>query len=79
MITAMVMSGYRGFYDLGTGVNAEGPGPDIRCFDENNCILKVGDKWYVVTDVLDAKDVPLKFRINLDEVVVEDTLIQIIP
>jgi hypothetical protein len=71
---ALVMLGYIEVGNFAFGMTATHYEAEIRCFDESNCILKVRDKWYIVTDVLESEDVPLKFRINPEELVVEDSL-----
>lgn len=74
IITIMVLSGYKGLADFGFGVNADGPGPEIRCLTETQCFLRVRGKWYIVVGVLEEGDVPLKFRIDHDKIIVEDSL-----
>lgn len=76
IITIMVLTGYRGFVDLGfSAAPPKETGPEIRCLaGGEQCFLRIRGKWYVVVDVLDEQDVPIKFRIDPEDVIVEDTL-----
>lgn len=47
---------------------------DIICFSPEQCVLYASGKWFVVVDVIDPDDIPTKFRIDYENLVVEDTL-----
>lgn len=60
-VTIMILTGYRGLDNLAF-LKKTADDPKIVCFENDLCILKSGNTWYVVTDVINEITVPERLR-----------------
>lgn len=65
IITILVLSGYRGVFEFGVpGQRFGNTENELICIDADTCIIQVGNKWFLIADVLDPENVPEQYRFD---------------
>lgn len=41
-----------------------GDRPELVCINDELCIIKVNETWYVIADILDPNDIPMRYRLQ---------------